>query len=236
MGRPRLDPGIVAARESVERLDVGRAALRVMTREERLTIYVELEREFKLTSSNPSRITKTKTKKVSAKKSEAPNKHATKFPSYAYLAEKFVRENPHGVRTMEVARAVGQPIPNAFRTLVLLHKQNRVERHGSRYNTLWTLVGGTPVARVETIDAAIMKVLNDAEGEPVDALVMVTEVGKIMNETLKRKPRADSITTAIYKLIARDLVAKNDANEHGPMYILGPRAKGETSTRAVILN
>jgi hypothetical protein len=233
MGRPRLDPGILAARESVERLDAGRVALRAMTREERLIIYVELEREFKSPSNGTTPTRVAKTKRAKANKSSAPNKHTTKYPSYAYLAEKFVRENPQGVRTMEVAHAIGQPIPSAYRTLLLLQEQKRIQRHGNRNHTLWTVLGVTPIPRVQTIDAAIMKVLSNADGDAVDALMLVTEVTKIMNEALKRKPRADSITTAIYALIAKGLIAKSDANEHGPMYVL---ANGKGRDAAPTMN
>jgi hypothetical protein len=225
-------------------------ALRAMTRDERLTIYVELEREFNLKRSSApakadakpedgrrhckvcggvghnSRSCK-KAKKNKTANAPVPNKHTTKYPSYAYLAEKFIRENPYGVRTMEVSRAIGQSIPGTFKTLELLKEQGRVERHGKRYNTLWTLPGMTPEPRVETIDAAIIKVLRDAKGKPIDGLYLVQTVTKIVNEAQKKKPRADSITTALYKLIAKNIIAKNGANEHGPMYVAVEQPKGE---------
>ncbi len=235
-----------------------------MTRDERLTIYVELEREFKLTaSSTPSAPAKAPEKdepgrrhckvcggvghnsrsckkskrnqaaKVSAK-ATVPNKHATKYPSYAYLAEKFVRENPHGVRTMEVSRAIGQPIPGTFKTLDLLKEQGRVERHGKRYNTLWTLPGMKPEPRVETIDAAIVKVLRDEGGEPVDGRYLVRTVTRIVTEAQKKKPREDSITTAIYKLIAKNIIAKKGANEHGPMYVAVEQQEGGSAEKITL--
>jgi hypothetical protein len=60
--------------------------------------------------------------------------------------------------------------------------------------------------------------LRDGRGMPVDGLYLVQVVTRIVTEAQK-KPREDSITTAIYKLISKNIVAKKGANEHGPMYV-----------------
>jgi len=124
-----------------------------------------------------------------------------------------------------VARAVQLTVQAANRTLIHLETQRRVQRHGIRFKTLWTLPGATPTRRIDTIDAAIMQVLEDARGALVDGGVLRDAVITMLEETLEKKPGAASIATALYKLVIKKEIVKDAANENGPMYRIATQSE-----------
>lgn len=139
---------------------------------------------------------------------------------------KILDENPQGLRTYEIAEETKQPLSNAFGILKLLKRQERVERHGERYNTLWTLPGVTPVPRIETIPAAAVAVLSKATG-PMDAHCLRDQISALLRD-VGESPSTKALNRAIGRLISDGTLACHGANEHGAMYVLAP--KGDASS------
>src|SRR4029077_21235884 len=119
----------------------------------------------------------------------------------------------------EIAEKTKQPTKNAFAILKLLEGDARVQRHGKRLNTLWTLPGVTPVQRIETIPAAVVEALSKTAG-PMDARRLRDEARTIFAQHVGKKLRNASLTRGINRLLEEGVVAAHGANEHGPLYIL----------------
>ena len=127
-------------------------------------------------------------------------------------------ENGHGLRTCEIAAKIEQAQNFAFGILKSLVRQGRVVRHGSRYNTLWTLPGAQPVPRIETIPAAALAVLS-GETRPMDGRRLHDEIRRLLRG-VGRPPSGASLRRGISRLISDGTLAYQGANEHGAMYVL----------------
>lgn len=164
---------------------------------------------------------------VPAPRPKGTSKHATRSPSFTEQALNFVLAHPDGVKTIEVAKEIQQTLPSAHGTLSLLLRQKKIARHGRHLETLWTPPNVAPVKRIDTVGAAVMKVLEDAAGEPVDYLILQAETLKVMEkETGRTEFREDTITGEIYRLAKKNKIKKRGANEHGPMYVLASVEEG----------
>lgn len=130
--------------------------------------------------------------------------------------------NPQGLRTYQVAKHIEQAIGNAHNLLKHLKGQNRIERHGKRYNTLWTLAGGTPERRVETIPQAAVAVVSDAMG-PVDGRRLRDEMAALLRDADKSPTKA-ALRRAIGRLVLSGVLASGGASTNGALYRLGPNA------------
>jgi hypothetical protein len=158
-------------------------------------------------------------KKTSTKPGPKPGTSSTR-PNYAALAREVLAANPQGLRAYEIGKKIGQnKVQNAFGTLKLLERLGYAERHGDRYNALWTVPGFTPVPRVETIGAAIVHILQGATS-PMDAWKLRDEVVKLIIANTNKKPRLDSVTTEIGSLMQKNLIDTDGLNEHGPLYVI----------------
>ena len=127
-------------------------------------------------------------------------------------------EDGQGLRTCEIAGKIGQAINFAFGILKSLERQGRVVRHGSRYNTLWTLPGAQPVPRIETIPAAAVAVLS-GETRPMDGRRLHEEIRRLL-QGVSKPPSEASLRRGISRLISAGTLAHQGANEHGAMYVL----------------
>lgn len=134
---------------------------------------------------------------------------------------KILDEHRHGLRTYEIAEKTKQPVSNAFGILKLLNRQGRVERHGERYNTLWTLPGISPVARIETIPAAAVAVLSKTIG-PMDAHRLRDEMSALLH-AVDKPPTQAALNRGISRLVSSGTLVVHGANEHGAMYALAPK-------------
>ena len=139
-------------------------------------------------------------------------------PKYTDQIVKILGEHKIGLRTYEIAERTGQTVPNAFRILKLLEKQERAVRHGKRTSTLWTLPGDVPEERIETIQAVIIDVLSKGQ-VPMDRRVLEIQVDRFLRER-GRKLKATTFMSEIGRLIEKGIVAFHGANEHGPMFAL----------------
>ena len=120
---------------------------------------------------------------------------------------------------MEIAEKTKQPTKNAFAILKLLEGDARVQRHGKRLSTLWTLPGVVPVQRIESIPAAVVEALSKTTG-PMDARRLRDEARAVFEQHVGKRPRDGSLTRGINRLLEDGIVAMHGANEHGPMYVL----------------
>jgi hypothetical protein len=150
-------------------------------------------------------------------------KSKKKEPDQKYTDQilKILDEHPHGLRTWEIAEKTQQTLNNAFGTLKSLARQDRVARHGKRYNTLWALPGVLPAARVETIPAAAVAVLSKATSA-MDARRLRDEISELMR-AVGKPPSASALNRAISRLVSSGVLACHGANEHGAMYVLTPK-------------
>jgi hypothetical protein len=164
-----------------------------------------------------------------APKAKGKAKKAASRPKWTDMIEGIIRENPHGLRTYEISKKTSQSDPHTFGILRLLERTGRVERHGERYKTLWTLPGIEPVPRIETIPDAAVHVLSKAM-EPMDSRKLREEVGKLLQRNIGKKPHLSSLKTEISRLISKDIIARSGANEHGPMYVLVARKGGDAAS------
>lgn len=139
-------------------------------------------------------------------------------PKYTDLILKILDENRQGLRTHEIAKRTRQAGPNAFRTLKLLEQQGRVEHHGQRAKALWTLLGGVPVPRVESIPAIVVDVLAK-DRLPMDQRLLARRVESVLRAK-GRKLNEATLRQEITRLIEKGVVAFFGANEHGPMFAL----------------
>ena len=139
-------------------------------------------------------------------------------PKYTDQIVKILGEHKIGLRTYEIAERTGQTVPNAFRILKLLEKQERAVRHGKRTSTLWTLPGDVPEERIETIQAVIIDVLSKGE-VPMERRVLEIQVDRVLRER-GRKLKSSTFMSEIGRLIEKGIVAFFGANEHGPMFAL----------------
>lgn len=139
-------------------------------------------------------------------------------PKYTDQIVKILGEHRIGLRTYEIAERTGQTVPNAFRILKLLEKQERAVRHGKRTSTLWTLPGDVPEERIETIQAVIVDVLSKGE-VPMDRRVLEIQVDRFLREK-GRKLNPSTLMSEIGRLIEKGIVAFHGANEHGAMFAL----------------
>lgn len=146
-------------------------------------------------------------------------------PTHTDKIVKILDEHPHGLRTCEIADKIEQAINFAFGILKSLERQGRVERHGTRYSTLWTLPGVQPIARIETIPAAAVAVLSKTVG-PMDAKCLREEMCTLLRDVGK-PPSTSALKRGISRLISNGTLASHGANERGALLILAP--KGDTS-------
>jgi hypothetical protein len=140
--------------------------------------------------------------------------HATKYTDRILT---ILDENGQGLRTCEIAVKIEQALNFAFGILKSLERQGRVVRHGSRYNTLWTLPGAQPVPRIETIPAAVVAVLS-GETRPMDGRRLHDEIRRLLRGVGK-PPSEASLRRGISRLITAGMLAYQGANEHGAMYV-----------------
>ncbi len=158
---------------------------------------------------------------TAAPKPKGMNKHATRSPSFAEQALNYILAHPNGVKTIEVAKEIQQTLPSAHGTLSLLFRQKKIARHGKHLETLWTPPGVAPVKRIDTLGAAVMKVLEDAAPDPVDYLMLQAEALKVIEkETGRADFAAESAAGEIYRLAKKNKIKKSGANENGAMYVL----------------
>jgi hypothetical protein len=247
----RRDQVRQGALAKARRLDAARKVLGDLTYDECQVIYIELESRLteKAGADVPARASEkavptrrhcrvcgevghnsqTCTKQ---KKAPTPKKKTSKTapkPKWTDMIEQIIRENPQGLRTYEISKKTGQSDPNAYGILKLLERQRRIERHGERYNTLWTLPGIVPVPRIETIPAAAVHLLSKTM-EPMDGRKLRDEISKLLVRNIGKKPHPESLKTEISRLISKDIIIRSGANEHGPMYLLVTRKGGDTAT------
>jgi hypothetical protein len=148
-----------------------------------------------------------------------------KIEDAAKLTDKIVQHlarNPHGLRTYEVAEYIEQAIGNAHNLLKHLKGQNRIERHGRRYNTLWTLAGGTPEPRVETIPQAAVAVVSDAKAL-IDGRRLRDEMAARLRDAPKPPSKA-ALRRAIGRLVLSGVLESAGASTDGALYRLGPNS------------
>lgn len=225
----------------MRRLDAARKALGDLTDDECLIIYIEFEQ--RLAKSGKSR------HEASAKVPEkaepgrrhcricggaghnargcrakpggaAPKAKTTKAkPRWTDMIAQFIRDNPKGVRTYEISKHTRQKDAHTYGILQLLERTGRVQRHGRRYKTLWTLPGVEPTPRIETIPDAAVHVLSK-QTAPMDTRKLRDEVAKLVQKNSGKKPKMDSLKTEISRLASKGIIALVGANEHGPMYVL----------------
>lgn len=137
----------------------------------------------------------------------------------AELALDYIARTPGGVRTSEVARAVDCTLNTTYAAIAHLEARGAVERHKAGAASLWTLPGEPVVERAMTIEAAIIRVLTTANGAPVghhDLRIGVLSVLRAAG--IRVAP--ESITSVVYRLIARHVVERGGADENGPKYVL----------------
>jgi hypothetical protein len=139
-------------------------------------------------------------------------------PRYTDLILKILDENRQGLRLCEIAKRTRQAGPNAFKTLKLLEQQGRVEQHGKRSTSLWTLPGIVPVQRVESIPAIVVDVLAK-DRLPMEQRLIARRVETVLRAR-GRKLNEATLRQEITRLIEKGIVAFHGANEHGPMFAL----------------
>ena len=140
-------------------------------------------------------------------------------PKYTDQILKLVGENGTGLRASEIAKKIRLAMPNVFSLLKYLERKERVQRHGDRHNTLWTLPGVEAVQRLDTIPAIIVDVLASNGVLPMDRRALERRVEKILRDK-GRKFNATTLRTETTRLIEKGIVAFFGANEHGPMFAL----------------
>lgn len=232
--------------------DVARKALADLTDDQCSMIYLELEERLAKTGKTreeaPARIPEnvqpgrrhcrvcggvghnarscTKAKPGTA----APKAKVTKAkPRWTDMIEQLVRDNPQGLRTYEISKHTRQSDSHTYGILQLLERTGRVQRHGRRYKTLWTLPDIEPTPRIETIPDAAVHVLSKQTG-PVDSRKLRDEVGKLVQNNVGKKPKMDSLKTEISRLVSKGVIALIGANEHGPMYALTGSKGGDVAS------
>lgn len=147
-------------------------------------------------------------------------------PKYTDQILAILDANKGGLRTYEIAKRTRQAGPNAFRTLKLLEEQGRVARHGKRSSALWTLPGGVPVQRVESIPAIVVDVLAK-DLLPMDQRLLARRVESVLRAK-GRKLNEATLRQEITRLIDKGIVEFHGANEHGPMFALTvPKGESE---------
>lgn len=146
-------------------------------------------------------------------------------PKYTDQILKILDENRIGLRTYEIAEKTGQTVQNALGILKLLKRQERIVRHGTRKDTLWTLPGVTPTTRIETIAAMIVDVLSKS-GVPIDRQALEVQVSRLLRDQ-GRKLKPSTLMSEVNRLMEKGVIAFHGANEHGPMFVLTIR-EGES--------
>lgn len=132
---------------------------------------------------------------------------------------KLLEQNPQGLRTHEIAKAIDQPNGNTHNLLKHLQlRRKTIERHGEPYAPLWTLRGGTPIPRIETIPAAAVAILSKAVG-PMDSRRLRHEMSALLAKAGK-PASAQGLRRGIARLISNGVLTSAGANEHGPLVIL----------------
>jgi hypothetical protein len=195
--------------EREQRLNAARAAIGALKDDERGIIFVELESDLARRGSRGA----------AGSKAKKPEPSPEQKPTYASLAEQTIRENPQGLRTYEIGAKIGQSTPNANGTLKLLEEQGKIVKHGKRMATLWTAPGVTPVPRIESLAAALVHVLRNS-GVPMSVAELREEAVKIVTTATGKTPKGDSVTTELSKLVAKHIVDRAGANEHGALYAI----------------
>lgn len=140
-------------------------------------------------------------------------------PKYTDQILKLLDENGTGLRASEIAKKIRLAMPNVFSLLKYLERKERIQRHGERHNTLWTLPGIEAVQRLDTIPAIIVDVLASNGVLPMDRRLFERRVEKILRDK-GRKFNATTLRTETTRLIQKGIVAFHGANEHGPMFAL----------------
>jgi hypothetical protein len=152
-----------------------------------------------------------------------PSKRIEHAAKYTDTIVEILANNPQGLRTYEIAERTEQPIGNAHNILKLLLKQSKIARHGHRYNTLWTIAGGTPVPRVETLPQAAIAVATSARG-PIDSRKLRDEMSALLTD-IGKPPTPQAIRRAIKRLLKSHDLECAGANTNGTMYRLGPKSR-----------
>jgi len=189
------------------RLEAARAALETLTDDECQIMYVEIE----------GRLASAATATAGTAATSSIRQRGGACGTDQIL--EILAESKHGLSAHEIGEQIGQPRQIAFDSLTRLKQQGRVERHGSRRDVLWTLPGGDPVRRVETIPAAIVDVLSRAMA-PIDSHRLRDEVERVLGCNTHKRPSGASLATALSRLIENGTIAYHGANEHGPLYVL----------------
>jgi hypothetical protein len=140
-------------------------------------------------------------------------------PKYTDQILKLLDEDRTGLRASEIAKKIRLAMPNVFSLLKYLERRERIQRHGERHNTLWTLPGVEPLQRLDTISAIIVDVLASNGVLPMDRRHMERQVEKILRDK-GRTFNATTLRTETTRLIEKGVVAFHGANEHGPMFAL----------------
>lgn len=147
-------------------------------------------------------------------------------PKYTDQILKLLDENRDGLRASEIAKKLRLAMPNVFSLLKYLERKERIQRHGERHNTLWTLPGIEAIQRLDTIPAIIVDVLASNGVLPMDRRHLERRVEKVLRDK-GRKFNATTLRTETTRLIEKGIVAFHGANEHGPMFALTvPVAEG----------
>ena len=235
----------------MRRLEAARKVLADLTDDECSMIYIEIEQRLAKTGKATQEPAKMPAKAEpgrrhcricgsvghnarSCKKAKpstaAPKAKAKKAkPRWTDVIEQFVRDNPQGLRTYEISKHTQQSDAHTYGILQLLERTERVQRHGRRYKTLWTLPGIEPKPRIETIPDAAVHVLSK-QTAPIDSRKLRDEVGKLVQRNVGKKPKIDSLKTEISRLVSKGVIAHIGANEHGPMYALTSRKGGDVAS------
>jgi len=144
----------------------------------------------------------------------------TPKPAKTQTVKQFVLRNPRGVGTGEVAEESGQTVQAAYNTLMLLVEKGIIDRHGVRNRRTWTPHGVLPIAPVDTIDRAIVKVLEDASGEPVDHLTLRDAVTKLVEKARRKPVQLSSVLSKIYRAERKKIIKKVGSGSRGVLYVM----------------
>lgn len=248
MGSDRAERVLEEAREKERRIDAALTAIAALKPDEAAFVYARLEKLILAATDTgssgrapertpkpaPSSPRKKKSAKRPVAKKPKDNKYAAKTPSLTSRAEQLLHAHPEGMRTYEIAQALGRK-SNAVGVLMrLLQSQGKAQRQGNRLRTLWFVPGTAPVPRILTADDAILQVL---ETGPMGPVQLEKEAGKVLLRALGREMNPISITSRFGKLLSKKLIVHHAADEHGPIYALADdEAEGGEENAAPTIN
>ena len=247
MGIDRADKIREEARAKERRIDVALTAIEVLKPDEAAFVYARLEKRILAETGAPaenvkraprerqSKPTPTAPAKKSAKRTTPAKKSAkrstsvspakksakteTKKPSLSSRIEELLKASPHGLRTYEIAKAIGRKSNATGALMRFLQDQGKAQRHGRRMRTLWTVPGATPIPRIITADDAILHLLDDG---PMASAQIEVEAKKLLLRATGNEVTPVSITSRFGKLLSKNLIVPHGADEHGAIYALAP--------------